>query len=174
MAASEGKVAETHSAQYNPDATVQTKRCGPGGALRDAATRACVGVPNDDRDMSPFDHREDIESVAQLYSPSSGGKNPTRHFLGATVVFHATPGMTAQWLQRVIDCHLARNAALGHDVPEMAYCPLVPKGVSAGEGPSPRRHGKRDTRRALDDALSGHQEKAFTPLRRRPPACRRT
>jgi hypothetical protein len=44
--------------------------------------------------------------------------------------------MTAQWLQRVVDCHLARNAALGHDVPEMPNCPLVPKGVSATVTPT--------------------------------------
>jgi hypothetical protein len=39
--------------------------------------------------------------------------------------------MTAQWLQRLVNCHLARNAALGHDVPEMPNCPLVPHGVTA-------------------------------------------
>lgn len=105
-------------------------------ALRDAEARACVGIPDADRDESPFDHREDIASVTELYSPLSGGKNPTRRFEGATVVFRAVPGMTAQWLQRVIDCHLARNAALGHEVPEMAYCPLVPKGVTASVTPT--------------------------------------
>jgi hypothetical protein len=33
-------------------------------------------------------------------------------------------------LQRIVDCHLARNAALGHEAPEMPDCPLVPKGVT--------------------------------------------
>lgn len=99
--------------------------------LRDAETRACVGVPAADRDESPFDHREDIEGVEPLYSGSSGGKTSTKHLEGATVTFRAVPGMTAQWLQRVVDCHLARNSALGHNVPEMGYCPLVPKGASA-------------------------------------------
>jgi hypothetical protein len=51
--------------------------------------------------------------------------------MGAIITFRAVKGMTAQWLQRVVDCHLARNAALGHELPEMAYCPLVPKDVSA-------------------------------------------
>jgi len=42
-------------------------------------------------------------------------------------------------LQRVINCHLARAASVGHSMPEMPYCPLVPKGVtakvvSAGDG----------------------------------------
>lgn len=105
-------------------------------ALREAEARACVGLSDTDRDQSPFDHREDIASVEELYSPSSGGKSPTKRFEGATVTFRAVPGMTAQWLQRVIDCHLARNAALGHDVPEMAYCPLVAKGVTASVTPT--------------------------------------
>ena len=61
---------------------------------------------------------------------TSGKSQPVRTE-GAIVTFRAVPGMTAQWLQRVVDCHLARNAALGHDVPEMGYCPLVPKGVTA-------------------------------------------
>jgi hypothetical protein len=39
--------------------------------------------------------------------------------------------LTAEWLQRVVDCHIARNNALGNNMPEMAYCPLVPKGVTA-------------------------------------------
>ena len=40
-------------------------------------------------------------------------------------------GLTAQWLQRSVSCHLARSAAMGHVMPEMPYCPLVPKNVSA-------------------------------------------
>lgn len=99
-------------------------------SLRDAEARACVGVPAADRDESPFEHREDIVRVEPLYA-TEGGKMPVQRARGAVVVFRAVPGMTAEWLQRVVDCHLARNAALGHDVPEMAYCPLVPKGVAA-------------------------------------------
>ena len=32
-------------------------------ALRDAEARACVGITPDDRDMSPFEHVEDIATV---------------------------------------------------------------------------------------------------------------
>jgi hypothetical protein len=39
--------------------------------------------------------------------------------------------MTAPWLQRIVDCHLARNAALGHADTSMPDCPLLPRGVSA-------------------------------------------
>jgi hypothetical protein len=99
-------------------------------ALRDAESRACAGIADADRDESPFEHREDIIAVEPLTEPSTLPKGSSR-VVGATVVFRAVPGMTAQWLQRLVDCHLARNAALGNEVAEMAYCPLVPKGASA-------------------------------------------
>jgi hypothetical protein len=105
-------------------------------ALRDAEARACVGIPAADRDESPFDHREDVERVEPFYV-SEGGKLQHRRLGGAVVTFRAMSGMSAPWLQRVVDCHLARNAALGHDVPEMAYCPLVPKGVTGTVTPTP-------------------------------------
>jgi hypothetical protein len=97
-------------------------------ALKDAEAHACSGIADDDRDMSPFAHREDIVSAEALNSqtPKSAAE-----LQGATITFRARPGMTAQWFQRVVDCHLARNAVLGHDVAEMAYCPLVLKNVTA-------------------------------------------
>lgn len=98
--------------------------------LRDAEARACVGLSDDDRDMSPFMHQADIASVEPLNVTVDGKPQLTR-MEGAVVAFRAVPGMTAPWLQRVVDCHLARNAALGHDVPEMPDCPLVPKNVTA-------------------------------------------
>jgi hypothetical protein len=112
--------------------------------LRDAENRACAGIPDDDRDESPFDHPEDITSVTELYSLwSAGDSTPTtttttttRRIEGATILFRAVPGLTAPWLQRVVDCHLARNAALGFDVPEMAHCPLVLKGITASVSPA--------------------------------------
>lgn len=100
-------------------------------ALRDAEARACVGLGDDNRDMSPFGHREDIASVEPLVENVPSGKVQFSKTTGAVITFRARPGMTAQWLQRMVDCHLARNAALGHDVPEMPYCPLVPKNVTA-------------------------------------------
>jgi len=99
--------------------------------LRDAESRACARLADRDRDMSPFAHREDIASVEPLNGLISGGRGNIQRLEGATVTFRAVPGMTTQWLQRIVDCHIARNAALGHDVPEMSFCPLVPNHVSA-------------------------------------------
>jgi hypothetical protein len=99
-------------------------------ALRGAEASACVGISDDDRDISPFYHREDIAGVQPAYVHLAG-KQARDQIVGASVAFRAVPGMTAEWLQRVVDCHIARNNALGNDMPEMPYCPLVPKGINA-------------------------------------------
>lgn len=100
-------------------------------ALREAEGRACVGIAVDDRDMCPFGHMDDIASVTPLTEEQRGARTSTRRTTGATVTFRAVPGMTAEWLQRVVDCHLARVAVLGHDAPEMPNCPLEPNGAEA-------------------------------------------
>ena len=100
-------------------------------ALRDAEAQACAGLSDADRDMSPFHHRADILSVEPLLSKAVSSRDQYTKREGAIVTFRAVPGLTAEWLQRIVDCHVARNAALGNDVPEMPYCPLVPKGVHA-------------------------------------------
>jgi acetylornithine deacetylase/succinyl-diaminopimelate desuccinylase-like protein len=102
-------------------------------ALQDAEALACTGIDEADRDVSPFAHSADIRSVGQFREVSEGGnyKNRVSRDAGATIAFRATPGLTVEWLQRIVDCHLARNSAVGHDMPEMAYCPLVPLGAQA-------------------------------------------
>ena len=99
-------------------------------ALRSAEAQACAGISDDDRDMSPFYHREDITSVQPAVVQKTG-KERGEQVVGAVVVFRAVPGLTAEWLQRIVECHIARNNALGNDMPEMPYCPLVPKGITA-------------------------------------------
>jgi hypothetical protein len=39
--------------------------------------------------------------------------------------------MTAEWLQHVVDCHVARNASMGYAMPEMSDCPLMLKNATA-------------------------------------------
>ncbi|MDX2054625.1 MAG: hypothetical protein SFV15_19650 [Polyangiaceae bacterium] len=99
--------------------------------LADAEARECAGLSDEDRDVSPFARGADISSVAQLKEDKRVGKASVSREAGATIVFRAAPGLTAEWLQRIVDCHLARNSAVGHDMPEMSYCPLVPRGAQA-------------------------------------------
>jgi hypothetical protein len=127
----------SHLAEADRHRELAAKHRAASQALRDAEAQACVGLAPADRDMSPFAHGEDIASVQELVHRSGGGKTGGSSLaVGAVVVVRAVPGLTAQWLQRVVDCHLARNAALGHDVPEMPYCPLVPRGAIATVTPT--------------------------------------
>jgi hypothetical protein len=108
-------------------------------ALAAAEAKACADLPDSERDMSPFAHREDIASVTPLEDSKPVGKGKSVKTVGVTVKFKAVPGLTEEWLQRVVNCHLARAASVGHNMPEMSYCPLVPKDVtakvvSAGDG----------------------------------------
>lgn len=97
-------------------------------ALREAEAQACAGISERDRGISPFFHREDVAVVAPLEEKQ--GRYGHR-LAGATIEFRAVGGLTAEWLQRSIDCHLARAAALGFDQSEMSFCPLALKGVAA-------------------------------------------
>lgn len=102
-------------------------------SLQEAEARACVGVSDADRDISPFLHREAIVDVKPLSrrTTSYGYERSVEEDVGATVVLLPAAGVTAERLQRIVECHVARNGALGNDVPGMDFCPLVPKGITA-------------------------------------------
>lgn len=128
-----------HDADAQRHRELAAKHRAASSALAQAEAQACAGISNDDRDISPFAHREDIKSVSPLVEQIRNGKTVIDKRVGATVVFRAVRGMTAEWLQRVVDCHLARAAAAGYSMPEMDYCPLELKNVtakvtSAGDG----------------------------------------
>lgn len=97
-------------------------------ALRTAEAQACTGLSDADRDLSPFFHRGDVERVEPTYRHAG---SRSRTLTGASVTFAQVPGLSADWMNKSLDCHLARNAAVGFDAPEMAYCPLASKGVHA-------------------------------------------
>ena len=103
-------------------------------ALAQAEATACSGIPELDRDMSPFAHREDIESVAQLFEQKEAARKVVKTLQGARIAFRPVPGLTQARLQRLLDCHLSRNSVMGHQVAEMDYCPLVPRDVTATVG----------------------------------------
>ncbi len=97
-------------------------------ALREAEARACADIAEPDIVNSPFSHRADIVDAQVLAVPEPDG---SRRVVGARVRFHEIEKLTASWLQHVIDCQIARDNAMGHDVPELSYCPLVPRGATA-------------------------------------------
>lgn len=100
-------------------------------ALRDAESQSCGDLAERDRDTSPFYHREDIASVSKIDRQVPRGKAQIEVIRGARAVFRAVPGLTSEWLQRLVNCHRARAAAVGYDMKGMEYCPLALKGVTA-------------------------------------------
>lgn len=93
--------------------------------LRDAEVSACGGVADADRDMSPFAHREDVEKVEAIVDLRAPGDANEARVLGATIFLRPVPGLTAERLQRIVDCHLARYRAGGQVSPGAAFCPLA-------------------------------------------------
>jgi hypothetical protein len=125
-----GEVSVCWTADYNPTAghLVDAERHRKAGAkfralsqvMRETEAKECEGLSAHDRDTSPFEHIEDIVNIES-----------TSRRDGAIFTFRALPSMKVDWLQRVVRCHIARNDAMGHDVPDMPSCPLVPPNVQA-------------------------------------------
>ena len=122
---------QAHQSDAESHHGLAAKHRAAAGALAQAESTACAGIDADDRDMSPFDHREDISSVVPFERTIQSGKQTSKQLAGATVTFRAVPMLTTEWLQHEVNCHLARAAAVGFDMPEMNYCPLMLKGVQA-------------------------------------------
>jgi hypothetical protein len=124
------------SSEVNPTAThlekarryqaLAEKQRAQSEKLRNVEGQACVGVSEMDRDASPFSHPEDVAAVAPLKSTGS----PAR-LEGALIAFQSVEGMTAPRLERLVTCHLARNACLDDGAKDVAYCPLALKNVKA-------------------------------------------
>ncbi len=97
-------------------------------ALREAERTSCVGLSGDDRDVSPFFYVRDIADITPLVSSARSYYRPLE---GVVVVLRPIEGLTARRLQGLLDCQVARAAALEYGAPEMRWCPLAVRGVSA-------------------------------------------
>jgi hypothetical protein len=126
---------EQHRDEAREHRSLAAKHRAASGALRTAEASACVGLSDADRDVSPFVQREAIARVAPLMQTENVGYGESvesrTEQVGATIILRAAVGLTAERLQRVVTCHAARAASLGHDAPEFSFCPLGVKGVSA-------------------------------------------
>lgn len=92
--------------------------------LRQAEAKACAGVPELDRALSPFHHPDDVATVTPLRVTDGPVK-----LVGAVIAFQAAREMTEPRLERIVSCHLARNACLDSGSKDVAYCPLVLENV---------------------------------------------
>lgn len=131
-------VAQALSVMPTPDAVKQvklhwkmaTEHLSASRALETAEVSACAGLTESERGMSPFAHRADIEGVEPLYEGFSLRQGGAKE-VGAAVLLRPAPGLSAQSLQRIVDCHIAHHAVLGPELPEASRCPLMLPGVVA-------------------------------------------
>lgn len=74
-----------------------------------AEQQACSGIPAGDLGK-PLGNHTVIAQVSPLKETVTHLKFSQELLRGAKITVLATPGMTAQWLMRLVDCHMARVA----------------------------------------------------------------
>jgi hypothetical protein len=90
--------------------------------LRSAEQFACVEMPDGVRSLGPFEHRDWIMGVEEVRDRVFPKASPQP--FGIAVYLRATPGVTEQWISRIIQCHLAHYAVVGVAAAD-EWCPLL-------------------------------------------------
>ena len=101
--------------------------------LAEAEAQACAGLSDDELKNGPFARPAEIASVRPLLVEAfpRDDNPPTYELGGAVVKVRASPGLTAEWLQRLVDCDLARSAAMAVSTAEPPASPFAFRGASA-------------------------------------------
>jgi len=103
-------------------------------ALRRVEEDKCAPYDQADREASPFTHADDIREIDPVWRTERRGTADLTELAGARVVFSAAPGITASWLQGLVDCHMARAAVDGFDADASTRSPLrVPSATAEVE-----------------------------------------
>jgi hypothetical protein len=84
-----------------------------GHSTGDAKAMACGGISDYDLRSGPFSNTGEITSVTPLIVQDSPRTTPPQdRTVGAVVTLRADRGVTAEWLQRLVNCEIARNSEL--------------------------------------------------------------
>jgi hypothetical protein len=89
-------------------ATTPTQARPASAADRERA--ACAEISDSDRDGGPFARRDRVvrvEPLLQTVSPKAPAPPA-----GVAIYLRATPGVTEQWVGRLVECHVAHHVAL--------------------------------------------------------------
>lgn len=81
--------------------------------LRETERSVCVDIPAPARDSGPLANPAQITGV-EVVSERVYPKAPPQP-VGVAVTVRAEPGLTEQWLGRLIECHLAHQAVVGRE-----------------------------------------------------------
>jgi hypothetical protein len=82
--------------------------------LRQEEQSACYGIPDSDRVQGPFARPDRIAAIEVVRDRGEFPKAPLKP-VGVAVDVRAEPGMTQQWLGRLVACHMAHVAVAGQD-----------------------------------------------------------
>jgi hypothetical protein len=98
----------------------------------------CAGISEEGRTEGPFVQSEAITSVEPLVIEDYPRSNPPIHrMVGAVVMVRSSPGVTAEWLQRLADCNAAHSAALSQSGRGTSDSPLDLPRVVTNVSPTP-------------------------------------
>lgn len=104
--------------------------------LRVAEQAACTDVPDSDRDLGVFARRDRIVSVDEVRESVFPKPLAPKQLRGIVVSIRATPGVTEQWIGRVIQCQVAHYAVIGTSAVPPAS-PLLTNGVQISVSSTP-------------------------------------
>jgi hypothetical protein len=117
-------VEHERAAQATADHDLAARHLARAQELRGFERQLCAGIADPDRDLGPFAHPELIDRVEPILERLFA-KAPPNVPVGAIIHLRATPGMTEEWLQRIVDCHLAHHAVLGETFAAHSACPML-------------------------------------------------
>jgi len=120
--------------------------------LRDEEQVACYGVPDADRMQGPFAHPDRITGIEIVRDRGVYPKGQLEP-VGVAIDLRAEPGMTEQWLGRVVACHIAHVAVVGQDS-QPALLSVAKTRVSISSTPVGFRVTVRSTSQDRDVARS--------------------
>jgi hypothetical protein len=82
--------------------------------LHNQEAALCYGISDADRERGPLANTSEVTSVQIVRDRGLFPKGPLVP-VGVAVDLRAESGMTEQWLGRVVACHVAHVAVVGHD-----------------------------------------------------------
>jgi hypothetical protein len=101
------------AARTTPEPDAAQEHLAAARKLRDEEQFACVNVPDAERQQGPLANPDRIAGVEIVKDKDPVYPKAPERAAGIAVYVRAEPGLTEQWLGRVLECHLAHVAVVG-------------------------------------------------------------
>lgn len=106
--------AADHESAARSDPAAAQQHLEAAAQLRQDEQTACYGIPDADRVQGPLARPDRIAGIEVVRDRGEFPKAPLKP-VGVAVEVRAEPGMTQQWLGRLVSCHMAHEAVAGPD-----------------------------------------------------------